>query len=608
MFKIAFRVFLTSGALLAAIFFTILGSPHKAAAYATLPPPVVTIIAPVASSTVSGSVQISAQVVSSSPIASIQYQIDSTVIAGNSTTTTWDTTVFSNGNHTITVTATDTNGGQDNASEVVLVYNPPQPTPIVTPSPLPGSSVNLLNIDTTTQGNWQPIYGADGEIMAGDATHLPAYVGVVVNGPEYTWASSTTDIRALQKFNKPTDRIAATWYSTTTQFTINLNFKDQNVHTVAAYFLDYDSTARDEIVSFQDPVSHQTLDAHTVSGFNGGTYYVWNIRGPVIMTLYKILGANPVVSALFFGGPPPPGINFFSAKPATITAGQPVTLSWNTTGATALSIDNGVGTVTGLTSKIVYPTVNTTYTLTATNSGGISTSTAAVMVKPNPQGPTSPILTSAVAASPTEVDLAWMASSDKLGISGYKIVRNGTVINLVAFPTLNYIDTTVSASTTYAYTIEAYDSGGNISADSNALQVTTPALPTVGYCPGPATNAFTGCYYNNSTLTGNRALVRTDSAINFNWRNTSPSPLITSPANFSARWQGNFSFTGGTQIFYAVTSDGMRIYIDGSLVLDSWRIQPPYEYRIVENLAQGTHLITVEYFNTGSSATAELSW
>ena len=67
---------------------------------------------------------------------------------------------------------------------------------------------------------------------------------------------------------------------------------------------------------------------------------------------------------------PKPTISSFSASPGGIVAGKSVTLSWTVSGATHLSIDNGVGDVTGQTSTVVTPGATTTYTLTASNSGG----------------------------------------------------------------------------------------------------------------------------------------------------------------------------------------------------------------------------------------------
>ncbi len=74
-----------------------------------------------------------------------------------------------------------------------------------------------------------------------------------------------------------------------------------------------------------------------------------------------------------------PAINSFTASSATYLPGQPVTLTWRTANATAVSIDNGVGTVGASGSVVVYPPGGSvTYTLTATK--GAQTVTSAVTV------------------------------------------------------------------------------------------------------------------------------------------------------------------------------------------------------------------------------------
>ncbi|MCE5419164.1 MAG: immunoglobulin domain-containing protein [Acidithiobacillus sp.] len=73
-----------------------------------------------------------------------------------------------------------------------------------------------------------------------------------------------------------------------------------------------------------------------------------------------------------------PQILSFTATPSTIQAGQSATLAWTVSGADSLSIDNGVGDVTGKTSITVSPSATTTYTLTATNTAGSVTASATV--------------------------------------------------------------------------------------------------------------------------------------------------------------------------------------------------------------------------------------
>jgi uncharacterized protein YkwD/single-stranded DNA-binding protein len=308
---------------------------------------------------------------------------------------------------------------------------------------------------------------------------------------------------------------------------------------------------------------------------------------------------------------PAPAISSFTATPSAITAGQTATLSWSVSGATTISIDNGVGDVSALTSKAVSPTQTTTYRLTATNSAGSASAPATVTVTAAPavdaQPPTVPVLNSAIAKSQTQIDLAWSASTDNIGVAGYQIVRNGSPVGTVGGSSLAYTDSTAAASTTYAYAIRAFDAAGNYSAASNSVQVTTPAPPVSSTCPGPAQDAFTGCYYNNTDLSGTPALVRTDSQINFDWMYTSPDKSVPGPA-YSIRWQGSFQFDQGTYTFTAIVSDGIRVYIDGTLVLDRWRDQPVYFYTVQQTLSQGRHLIGMEYYERTGTPSAHLSW
>jgi hypothetical protein len=69
----------------------------------------------------------------------------------------------------------------------------------------------------------------------------------------------------------------------------------------------------------------------------------------------------------------------FSASLTTIPPGGSTTLTWSTTNTTSVSIDNGIGTVVGSGSATAAPTVNTTYTLTASGPGGTITASLTVI-------------------------------------------------------------------------------------------------------------------------------------------------------------------------------------------------------------------------------------
>ena len=92
------------------------------------------------------------------------------------------------------------------------------------------------------------------------------------------------------------------------------------------------------------------------------------------------------------GTPPPPPtpvptIGYFSAPNYVFDHSPYGELGWYVTGATKLSIDNGIGIVTGTTTW-VHPTTTTTYTLTASNEGGSTTATCTLTVFPATAGPT----------------------------------------------------------------------------------------------------------------------------------------------------------------------------------------------------------------------------
>ncbi|MGA2157629.1 MAG: hypothetical protein ABSG90_00280 [Dehalococcoidia bacterium] len=84
------------------------------------------------------------------------------------------------------------------------------------------------------------------------------------------------------------------------------------------------------------------------------------------------------------GGGQPPVIGTFSSSPSTINSGSTSTLLWNVTGANSVSIDNGIGQVSAAGSMSVSPAQSTVYTLSATNSTGTVTSSAAITVGSTP--------------------------------------------------------------------------------------------------------------------------------------------------------------------------------------------------------------------------------
>lgn len=94
--------------------------------------------------------------------------------------------------------------------------------------------------------------------------------------------------------------------------------------------------------------------------------------------------------------------------------------------------------------------------------------------------PSTPTLLTVAPLTPNQIDITWSVSTDNFVVSGYVITRGSSTL---ATTTLNsYSDTSVLASSTYSYSVRAFDPSLNYSTSSNILSTTTPDYPA----PPPA--------------------------------------------------------------------------------------------------------------------------
>ena len=101
---------------------------------------------------------------------------------------------------------------------------------------------------------------------------------------------------------------------------------------------------------------------------------------------------------------------------------------------------------------------------------------------PDTTRPTAPTGLTATAVGPTRINLGWTASTDNVGVTGYRVERcqgtGCTTFAQIGTPTATtYSDTGLSPSTTYRYRVRAVDAAGNLSTYSNIATATTPAVP-----------------------------------------------------------------------------------------------------------------------------------
>ena len=99
--------------------------------------------------------------------------------------------------------------------------------------------------------------------------------------------------------------------------------------------------------------------------------------------------------------------------------------------------------------------------------------------------PTTPGNLRVTGTTTTTASLAWNASTDDVGVTGYQVSRGATVVGNVAG--LTFTDTGLTANTTYSYTVRALDASGKQSAATAAVSATTAQVTqdyTVGVSPG----------------------------------------------------------------------------------------------------------------------------
>lgn len=115
-----------------------------------------------------------------------------------------------------------------------------------------------------------------------------------------------------------------------------------------------------------------------------------------------------------------------------------------------------------------------------------------------------------------------------------------------------------------------------------------------------------GEYFNNRTLAGSPILTRDDANINFNWGSGVPANGLPAD-NFSVRWSRTLNFPAGSYRFTATADDGVRLWVNGHLLIDQWKDQAASTYSGVIYLS-GNAAVQMEYYENGGLSVAQLSW
>ncbi len=216
---------------------------------------------------------------------------------------------------------------------------------------------------------------------------------------------------------------------------------------------------------------------------------------------------------------------------ATAVSSSQINLSWNAStdavGVAGYKVYRGgslITTTVGTTYQNAGLAASTLYSyavaafdaagnLSAQSASASATTQAIADVTP----PTIPTGLTAAAISSSQINLSWSASTDNVGVTGYKIYRGGSQIATTAGTT--YSDTGLTPSTLYAYNVAAYDAAANASVQSAVSSATTNAVagdttPPTASITSPSGGTVSGIVVVSVNASDNVGVARVDLLVN----------------------------------------------------------------------------------------------
>jgi hypothetical protein len=405
-------------------------------------PPTVSILSPAAGATLSGAVTLTVSASDNVGVASVQYKVDN----ANSGTPTMtapfsfnlNTTTLSTGNHVLSAVAADTSGNTATSATVsVKVDNTVPDTTAPTVSISAPASGATVSGSVTASANASDNIGVASVQFQLDG----ANVGTLDTFAPYNFAWDTTA-------------------STNGAHTLRAIAKDAagNSTTSAAVSVTVNNTTPDTTpptVSISSPANGVTVSGTITVSANASD----NIG--VASVQFQLDGANV----------------------GTLDTVAPYNFAWNTATAT-----NASHTLRAIAKDAANnSTTSASVTVTVNNTAPA----------PDTTPPSVPSGLTATAASSSQINLGWTASTDNVGVTGYKVFRGGTQIGTST--TTSFSDTGLPASTSFSYTVAAFDAAGNTSAQSASATATTLAaggggIPnTLGWFQIPNTQLAPNC-------------------------------------------------------------------------------------------------------------------
>jgi hypothetical protein len=180
--------------------------------------------------------------------------------------------------------------------------------------------------------------------------------------------------------------------------------------------------------------------------------------------------------------------------------------------------------------------------------------------------PSAPVLTASLTGSTANV--SWTAATDNVGVTGYRVFRNGTQVGADQGGSVQSFSDSALAAGTYAYTVKATDAAGNVGLASNAVSLTVAAAgagPTVS-ARTPAVNATAVPIANNVTTTFSKAVTGV-SGSTFTLKNTATGAAVVAVVSHNGttnQWILNPNASLAPDTKYTVTLTGSATAIRDS--------------------------------------------
>jgi glucose/arabinose dehydrogenase len=208
-----------------------------------------------------------------------------------------------------------------------------------------------------------------------------------------------------------------------------------------------------------------------------------------------------------------------------------------------------------------------------------------------------------VAIRYTLVNATATSGSDFTGATGQLLVFNpGETSKSIVVPIAD--DALTEGNETFNAAIDLSLGGATTGVPRTAtITIVDDEVPPLGNG-----NGLLGLYFNNASLTA-PVLERTDSTVDFNWGAGSPNSAV-GPDTFSVRWTGQVEPRySETFTFQTTSDDGVRLWVDGELLINQWNDHTAAVHTGSLAMAAGERYdIVLEYYENLNNAVLSLAW